>query len=218
MHSQPALSQSTGCEIILIFPEEQIGNRTGERSTKDPLCDTFQENMQDNFSSWPSFLIRWPGDLLWENEHSLVYCDPNSVMRQVWVTVQTFLLADCYFVKRPDTLCPTLLLTQLLQSKGSTGLNSEKAWPTDIRSTNFAGKMTAKLETVCRMLTPGRGQIYWAKKICQKKHWVGLKMVVRTEAGRSDCAFPKQWRAGELLLLWSGQQGVPSVPLTHTYL
>ena len=89
-------------------------------------------------------------------------------MRQVWVTVQTFLLADCYFVKRPDTICPTLLLTQLLQSKGSTGLNSEKAWPTDIRSTNFAGKMTAKLETVCRMLTPGRGQIYWAKKICQK--------------------------------------------------
>ena len=97
-----------------------------------------------------------------------VYCDPNSVMRQVWVTVQTFLLADCYSVKRPDTFCPTLLLTHPLQSKGSTGLNSEKAWPTDIRSTNFAGKMTAKLETVCRMLTPGRGQIYWAKKICQK--------------------------------------------------
>ena len=111
-------------------------------------------------------MARWSALRKWA--FTCVYCDPNSVMRQVWVTVQTFLLADCYFVKRPHTFCPTLLLTHPLQSKGSTGLNSEKAWPTDIRSTNFAGKMTAKLETVCRMLTPGRGQIYWAKKICQK--------------------------------------------------
>ena len=51
MHSQTALSQLTGFEIIRTIPEEQIGNRTGEGSTKDPLCDTIQEKMQESRKS-----------------------------------------------------------------------------------------------------------------------------------------------------------------------